>query len=56
MIVKGKNRDTAWYAILDGDWPRVERAMLAWMDDSNFDEDGRQLEGLMSIREKLASC
>jgi RimJ/RimL family protein N-acetyltransferase len=56
MIVKGKNRDTAWYAILDGDWPRVERAMLAWMDDSNFDEDGRQLEGLMSIRKKLASC
>jgi RimJ/RimL family protein N-acetyltransferase len=53
MIVKGKNRDTAWYAILDGDWPRLERAVQAWMDDSNFDGDGMQLEGLVSIREKV---
>lgn len=53
MIVKGKNRDTAWYSILDGDWPRVERAVRAWMDDNNFDEDGRQLSGLVSIREKM---
>ena len=53
MIVKGKNRDTAWYSILDGEWPRVERAVRAWMDDSNFDENGRQSSGLVSIREKM---
>jgi len=52
MIVKGKNRDTAWYSILDGDWPRVERAVRLWMDDSNFDDNGRQLSGLVAIREK----
>jgi hypothetical protein len=38
---------------LDGDWPRLERAVQAWMDDSNFDGDGMQLEGLVSIREKV---
>jgi RimJ/RimL family protein N-acetyltransferase len=53
MIVKGKNRDTAWYSILDGDWPCVERAVRAWMDDRNFDENGRQLLGLVAMREKV---
>lgn len=53
MIVKGKNRDTAWFSILDGEWPRLERAVRAWMDDGNFDENGGQLLGLAAIREKV---
>jgi RimJ/RimL family protein N-acetyltransferase len=42
MIVKGRNRDTAWFAMLDGEWPEVHRAFKAWLADSNFDAEGRQ--------------
>jgi hypothetical protein len=42
MIVKGKNRDTAWFSIIDGEWPRVKEALMKWLDDSNFDENGKQ--------------
>jgi RimJ/RimL family protein N-acetyltransferase len=42
MIVKGKNRDTAWYAMLDGDWPGRKKAFENWLDESNFDSQGRQ--------------
>ena len=40
MIFKGKNRDTAWYSILDSDWPVVRETLTAWLDDNNFDADG----------------
>jgi RimJ/RimL family protein N-acetyltransferase len=42
MVVKGDNRDTAWFAMTDGDWPRVRAALDRWLDPSNFDEGGRQ--------------
>jgi RimJ/RimL family protein N-acetyltransferase len=42
MIVKGENRDTAWYAMLDRDWPQIRRAFEAWLDPGNFNEDARQ--------------
>jgi RimJ/RimL family protein N-acetyltransferase len=42
LIVKGRNRDTAWYAMLDGDWPAIRAAFEAWLAPSNFDADGRQ--------------
>lgn len=42
MIVKGRNRDTAWYAMLDGDWPRIRQAFETWLQSSNFDAHGRQ--------------
>jgi RimJ/RimL family protein N-acetyltransferase len=50
MIVKGENRDTAWYSILDGEWPAVRAAFEAWLDPANFDADGRQRRSLRSIR------
>jgi RimJ/RimL family protein N-acetyltransferase len=50
MIVKGENRDTAWYSIIDGEWPRVRDAFEAWLDPANFDADGRQKRSLRSIR------
>jgi RimJ/RimL family protein N-acetyltransferase len=50
MIVKGENRDTAWYSILDGEWPRVRDAFETWLDPANFDADGRQKRSLRSIR------
>ena len=42
LVYKGRNRDTAWYSILDRDWPRIERAYVGWLDADNFDEDGQQ--------------
>ena len=46
MVVKGRNRDTAWYAITDGEWPRVRVGFEAWLDEGNFDADGRQWRSL----------
>ncbi len=51
---KGRNRDTAWYAITDGDWPLCRAALEAWLASSNFDGNGRQLEPLETIRARLA--
>jgi RimJ/RimL family protein N-acetyltransferase len=53
MIVKGGNRDTAWYAIVDGDWPRVRTAYERWLADENFGADGRQVRTLTEIRDGL---
>ena len=45
-VVKGRNRDTAWFAATDGDWPGLRSAYEAWLAPSNFDENGRQIERL----------
>jgi hypothetical protein len=42
MIVKGANRDTAWYALLDADWPEVRAGFEAWLDPANHDAEGTQ--------------
>lgn len=42
MIVKGRNRDTAWYSTLDSEWPARKAAFERWLDPSNFDTDGGQ--------------
>lgn len=42
MLVKGRNRDTAWFSMLDTEWPARKRAFEAWLDPANFDEAGRQ--------------
>jgi RimJ/RimL family protein N-acetyltransferase len=42
VIYKGRSRDTAWYAAIDGEWPVLERAFLRWLDPGNFDERGNQ--------------
>jgi RimJ/RimL family protein N-acetyltransferase len=46
MVYKGRNRDTAWFAILDHEWPRLRTAYQAWLSDDNFDADGRQRKPL----------
>lgn len=46
MIVKGRNRDTAWFAMTDGDWPRIKAAFERWLAPENFDDDGIQIKGL----------
>lgn len=45
-VVKGRNRDTAWYAIVDADWPAVRARFTAWLDPSNFAPDGTQRTAL----------
>ncbi len=46
MIVKGQNRDTAWFAMLDGDWPARRAAFEAWLAPDNFDRHGGQINRL----------
>ncbi len=41
MVFKGQNRDTAWYSILDDEWPEVRERLAAWLADDNFSADGR---------------
>ena len=50
MIVKGENRDTAWYSILDTEWPALRHAYEQWLDPSNFDAQGRQKQRLEDLR------
>jgi RimJ/RimL family protein N-acetyltransferase len=48
QVVKGRNRDTAWYSMLDAEWPRIRANLERWLAPSNFDEQGRQR---LSLRE-----
>ncbi len=45
-VVKGRNRDTAWFSITDDEWTPIKQEFLRWLDPSNFDEAGRQLTPL----------
>jgi RimJ/RimL family protein N-acetyltransferase len=48
MIVKGRNRDTAWFSMLDSEWTARKAAFERWLDPGNFDSQGRQKSGLGS--------
>jgi len=48
-IDKGRNRDTAWYAMIDKEWPALDAAFRRWLDPSNFDERGRQRVALSTL-------
>ena len=49
-VVKGRNRDTAWFAILDSQWPKMEQAFEQWLSPVNFDDQGHQLSSLGATR------
>ena len=49
MVVKGRNRDTAWFAMIDAEWPRIKRAYERWLDPKNFSADGRQKLSLSAL-------
>jgi RimJ/RimL family protein N-acetyltransferase len=55
IVYKGRNRDTAWYAILDHEWPAIRRAFIAWLDPDNFDDEGCQIRPLASYRTMAGS-
>jgi RimJ/RimL family protein N-acetyltransferase len=50
LIAKGKNRDTAWFSIIDGEWPAIRRGYERWLADDNFDSEGRQKTSLIEAR------
>ncbi|MBU1176218.1 MAG: GNAT family N-acetyltransferase [Alphaproteobacteria bacterium] len=50
MIVKGENRDTAWFSMLDEDWPELKKVYEAWLDPDNFDADGQARARLATTR------
>lgn len=54
MVMKGGNRDTAWFAMVDDEWPVIRAALQQWLDPSNFDAEGRQKRRLAEIRSALA--
>ena len=50
MIVKGRSRDTAWFSMLDSEWPARKAAFERWLDPENFDTAGRQRQKLEQVR------
>ena len=51
-VSKHRNRDTAWFSIIDGEWPRLRTAYRTWLAPENFDGDGRQRQALSELTER----
>jgi len=49
MVIKNRNRDTAWFSMLDHEWPARKRAFESWLSPANFDAEGRQLRSLAQL-------
>ena len=52
-VIKGHNRDTAWFAAIDGEWPALRAAFQSWLDPANFAPDGQQRESLSRLTHSL---
>ena len=52
-IHKGRSRDTAWFSIIDSEWPSLREAFERWLAPANFDRDGRQRVSLSSLTARL---
>ncbi len=50
LVVKGHNRDTDWFSIIDREWPAVDEALQRWLAADNFTADGKQRRALASLR------
>jgi RimJ/RimL family protein N-acetyltransferase len=50
VIAKGRNRDTAWFSMLDSEWPARKAAFEKWLNPANFGPDGKQIRSLASLR------
>ncbi|RYE37079.1 MAG: N-acetyltransferase [Hyphomicrobiales bacterium] len=55
LVVKGLNRDTAWFSIIDKDWVKLRPAYEAWLSPDNFDAEGRQKRRLEDLRSDLGA-
>src|SRR5262245_57814826 len=49
VVYKGRNRDTAWFSIIDAEWPALKRAYQQWLAPENFDGEGKQRRGLADL-------
>lgn len=54
LVYKERNRDTAWYSILDSEWPRLKRGLEAWLSPDNFDASGLQRQRLSDLLAPLS--
>ena len=54
LVIKGQNRDTAWYSVIDKEWPKLRQAYSEWLDPENFDSEGKQMRRLEEIAAGLA--
>jgi RimJ/RimL family protein N-acetyltransferase len=52
-VIKGHNRDTAWYAAIDKEWPALNQAFQAWLSPENFDDEGRQRVALSELTKPI---
>ena len=55
MISMGKRRDSAWFSIIDDEWPAAKKGFEAWLDESNFDAEGKQKRGLKELRDSFSN-
>ncbi|MFE0019019.1 GNAT family N-acetyltransferase [Mesorhizobium sp. NPDC059054] len=53
LVIKGENRDTTWYSIIDKEWPALKKAYEAWLDPENFDEKGQQKRRLEDFQASI---
>ena len=53
VVYKGRSRDTAWYAMIDNEWPALDQAFTRWLDPDNFDGQGRQRQRLSALTAPL---
>ena len=56
VVYKGRNRDTAWYAAIDSEWPALKQAFERWLDPGNFDAEGRQRVRLSDLTGSILKC
>lgn len=49
MVIKGRNRDSAWFSVIDSEWPALREAYSVWLSAANFDASGRQRERLSDL-------
>ncbi len=49
LVIKNRNRDTAWFSIIDSEWPELKKKFERWLDPANFDANGRQIKNLTGI-------
>jgi hypothetical protein len=56
VVYRGRNRDTAWYACIDSEWPSLDAAFATWLDPENFNAEGRQKSRLAELTAPILKC
>jgi hypothetical protein len=56
MVIKGRNRDSAWFSVIDSEWPALKAAFAEWLDPANFDAAGVQRTPLSGLTARLRAA